>query len=456
MKKNKNQLKIPNIYQGIDISQLTRPNPTTDKLKDSQIRKITKFSDEYMKFLDNVKIAPDVVKSIYETCVEKNLDIRNYYSNEDKTAFALVKRGKRPLREGMRLLYAHTDSPCLRAKVNAPLLEWDPEEQPLHTGVEIDTFSYGGINPHQWTGKSLKLKGWAIINGKRKEINLPVYSPEICAHTDTRGEQRIEFKEAHTEESIDLITGYKNVKSLLNKLRFKGKEDFARARLFIVPDSKSRRIGPHYIVGYGHDNKSGIFTSVEAFLESNPEYTSMIFGFDKEEAGSKGPGGAQSKFFDRVFNTVLLKQGVIKSLEDLTEALRLDIFSKSIAINADVDVGATNREVDNVDSYSVAKLGYGTFINCVDGFSDGDQISPALIDKIMNLFKGKDIVFQPIGSSLPADRAHYETTMNCFFSDRGIPTINIGVATGCLHSPEEIIHEGDLFNAFKAYKEILR
>jgi aspartyl aminopeptidase len=455
VKRNKNGFPIIDTRAGIDDSQLTRLT-LMDGIGKEKEKKIKKFSEKYINFLDKIRIAPDVVEKVREIAKKSNFNMRDFYTNEEETAFALVRKGKKDIREGIKILYSHCDSPCIKIKVNAPLLEWDPDEQPLHTGVELDTFGYGGINPHQWTGRFLDLVGWAVINGKRKKINLPVYSPEICAHTDTRQEEETKFGEAHTEESIDLITGEYNVKNLLKKLGFKGKEDFARARLFAVPNSKTQRIGHNYITGYGHDNRIGVFSSIEAFLcTNNPEYTSMVFGFDKEEIW--GLKGEQSKFFDQIFYKTFSKQNK-KRKENINEELKLNIFSKSLAINCDVDIGATNRELeeDRIDIFNISKLGYGTFLRGLDGFCDGEQISPYLVDKVMNSFGGKNVIFQVIGSPKPADMSHYAMTMDSFFTEKGIPTIGVGVPTGCLHSPEEIIHEGDLFYSFEAYKAILK
>ncbi|MBN1215508.1 MAG: hypothetical protein JXA99_08685, partial [Candidatus Lokiarchaeota archaeon] len=46
-------------------------------------------------------------------------------------------------------------------------------------------------------------------------------------------------------------------------------------------------------------------------------------------------------------------------------------------------------------------------------------------------------------------------SMNEFISDRGIDTINCGVTVGSLHSPNEVIHVGDLYHTIKGYKAII-
>jgi aspartyl aminopeptidase len=224
-----------------------------------------------------------------------------------------------------------------------------------------------------------------------------------------------------------------------------------------VPNTKATRLGP-YIASYGHDDRVGVYSSLIALLNSpQPKHTSIVCGFDNEEVGSTGHAGASGHFFDEVLNRWLLKTRTVRSLADLTEALKLNIFSKSFAIDADAEVGATAREEDKsrIDIRNVPKLGFGPFVNCSDGTMEGDQTSPTLIDRIMRILGDKQVPFQPTGTVMVADMAHNTATMNCFFERRGLPVINVGPPVGSLHSPEEIAHVGDIYRAYQAYMAIL-
>jgi aspartyl aminopeptidase len=189
-----------------------------------------------------------------------------------------------------------------------------------------------------------------------------------------------------------------------------------------------------------------------ALLESKPKYTTIVIGFDKEEVGSGGLAGARGRFFERVFNRVLTRQG--RKLKDITEALREDIYDRSLAITADADVGSTHREEEVVDSRNVAKLGDGVFISGADGYDEGDQVSPYIADKVMTLLQRRNVIFETTGNPLPADSGE-NPTMNEFFINRGVPTINLGVPLGSLHSPTEESHIGDGYYAIQAYKAII-
>src|SRR3989338_3257459 len=244
--RNRHKMKIPDPRKGINRSQLTRPNPTIDRMGAQTKEEMDLLITDYLHFIDGARIAPEVVEEVISRAEKKGYtdDMRQdtfYITDFERTAFALIRKGRRPLRDGVRIIYAHNDSVALRTKPNSALLEWDPDEQPLHTGVEIDTFPYGGISPHKWTGRNLELRGWSVINGRKRKIKLPVHSADISAHTDDRSEKRMEYSDAHTEESIDLSTGFANVNDLLTVIGMKERQDFCRACIFAVPTSKPQR-----------------------------------------------------------------------------------------------------------------------------------------------------------------------------------------------------------------------
>jgi aspartyl aminopeptidase len=193
---------------------------------------------------------------------------------------------------------------------------------------------------------------------------------------------------------------------------------------------------------------------VQSLLKSNPKYTTVVIGFDKEEVGSMGSGGAKGKFFERVIYEILFRY-TRKKPEDITVAVLDDIYKNSIAINADVDVGSTDKEIESIDARNTAKLGYGMFVAGTDGIMDSDQQSPKLVDRIMSVLERRKVIFHTIGSPVPADNIDSVATMNEFFINRGIPTINCGAAVGSLHSPEEISHVGDLYFTIKGYQAMI-
>ena len=441
----------------VHISQLIRKHPSLEVLAPNQKKRVERYANEYMGFLSGIRIPNDVTDEVIGMIEEhKFLNGKNFaVIGEDSSSFALVKFGTRPVKSGLRIIYAHTDSPCLKLKVKPQKFEWDIDTRDHHLGVEISAFAYGGIHVHQWTGQDVEVCGYIIKNGRRKSISFPAHIDETSPHTDKRKEENIGFNDAHKEdESLNLISGHPSKKSLLKDLGFDGEEDFARSRLYAVKNVEPKSLRGYYITGYGHDDRVGVFAAVKALLESKPVYTTLFIGFDKEEVGSRGVGGAKGPFFEDVINQTLQK-GMGKSLEDLTIGIISEIYRKSIAINADVDVGSTDKEIITADSYNIGKLGYGFFVSATDGYFEGDQQSIKLIDKIMTILKRKRVLIQTVGCPVPSDDAEGLISMNEFIAERGIETINCGIPVGSLHSSSEVMHVGDLYHAIKGYKAII-
>lgn len=458
--KNAEGLRIANIRSAIHPSQLTRAIPVLENNNKRRNQMIESFGRNYAKFIDSVRTSDEVVDYVEKMWDRRGLTEEEgfFYKNREGTAFAMIRYGENPVENGVKILFSHCDSPCLKLKSKPLLLEWDPDLQPLHTGLELDTFAYGGVIPHQWTGRTLEVRGYMMKEGVKKKIRFPVYSPEICQHTDDRRETGVSFSEAHLEEKIDLITGNKSAKEFLERRGLKEEHNFSRSALFVYPIVRANFLENGYLSGYGHDARTGIYSSVRALIDiKKPAHTSITIGFDKEEIGSLGEGGANGKFFDAILGETLIGCKKVKSLEEITGGMKDSLLSKSTAIDTDIEMAATHLDEDptRIDRRNIPLFGYGCFVSTADGIFEGDQTSPSVVDYVMNVFKNRNIQFQPCGSPLVSDNAMGFASFNKYLSERGIDTINVGVPTGSTHSPEELINIGDLYCAYEANRAIL-
>ena len=88
------------------------------------------------------------------------------------------------------------------------------------------------------------------------------------------------------------------------------------------------------IAGYGHDDKVCAYTSLRAILEvEKPERTSCCILVDKEEVGSIGATGAQSRYFENLIAEVMNLKGEYSEL-----ALRRAL-TNSRMLSSDVSAG---------------------------------------------------------------------------------------------------------------------
>ena len=82
---------------------------------------------------------------------------------------ALFQMGQEPLKEGMRILGAHIDSPRLDLKQN-----------PLYEDTELaylDTHYYGGIKKYQWVTIPLALHG-VVVKKDGTKVNIQIGEKE--------------------------------------------------------------------------------------------------------------------------------------------------------------------------------------------------------------------------------------------------------------------------------------
>lgn len=235
------------------------------------------------------------------------------YAVYNEKTLALYHIGEEPLEHGMNILGAHIDSPRIDIKQN-PLYEKD--------GLAyLDTHYYGGIKKYQWVTIPLAIHGVIVKkDGSREVVNIgeddkdPVFTiTDILVHLSKK---QMEKKAGVVieGENLDLLIGSvpladeekdavkANMLKLLEEKYHMTEDDFLSAELEIVPVGKARDLGfdRSMILAYGQDDRICAFTSLMAILEmeETPKRTSCCILVDKEEIGSYGASGMQSRFFE--------------------------------------------------------------------------------------------------------------------------------------------------------------
>ena len=278
-----------------------------------------KFADGYKSFLDQAKTEREAAREIVRMAREaggQDLDqalekggAKNgsgfYYSlHQDKTV-ALVRVGKRPVREGIRIIASHIDSPRL-----------DLKQCPVYEDTDmglLKTHYYGGIRKYQWLCVPLALHGRVIkADGEILDLTLgenpddPVFMvSDLLPHLAGKIQESKKLSEAFEGEKLNLIAGSLPLGDDTISERFKlgvlkhlhdayglVEEDFVSAELEAVPAACARDIGldRSMIGAYGQDDRICAYSELQALLETlEPEYTALALFYDKEEIGSEGP-----------------------------------------------------------------------------------------------------------------------------------------------------------------------
>ncbi len=393
-----------------------------------------------------------------------------------KKTIALFIIGKKPLEEGMRILGAHIDSPRLDIKQN-----------PLYEDTELaylDTHYYGGIKKYQWTTVPLAIHG--VVAKKdgtvvRVRIGDAPEDPIFCI-TDllihlSKDQMEKKLLAAIEGEKLDLLTASiplletnpdaetedkkagakelvrKNVLKILNEQLGMEEEDFLSAELEVVPAGPARDLGfdRSMIASYGQDDRSCAFTSLDALLSvENPEVTSAVILTDKEEIGSVGATGAESRFFENTVAELLDRAGVFSPL-----SLRR-CLSHSRMLSSDVSAAYDPLYASVYEKRNSAYFGRGIVYNKYtgsrgkSGSNDANAEYFAWIRKVMDENK---VAFQT--AELGRVDAGGGGTIAYICALYGMEVVDAGIAVLNMHAPMEITSKADIYEARKAYRAFL-
>lgn len=446
-------------------------------------KKVFEFAEEYRKFISACKTERECVRTFVERAEAAGyLDIKKViaegiklesgarvYADNNGKALAMFIVGKKPMEEGMRILGAHVDSPRMDLKQN-PFYE--------DTGLAmLDTHYYGGVKKYQWVTLPLALHGVvAKKDGSVVEVNIgdkpgdPVFGvSDLLIHL--AGEQ-MEKKAAKVieGENLDLLIGSiplageekenakdtvkENILGILKEEYEIEEEDFLSAEIEVVPAGEARDYGldRSMIMGYGHDDRVCAYPSFEAMLAKNetPEYTSVCLLVDKEEIGSVGATGMQSRFFENMTAEVMAAAG------QYTELALRRVLQNSHVLSSDVSAAFDPNYPSVMDKKNAAYFGKGMVFNKYTGSrgkSGSNDASAEYVGKLRAVMDDGNVFYQT--AELGKVDQGGGGTIAYILANYGMQVIDSGVAVLNMHAPWEIISKADLYEAYKGYVAFL-
>ncbi len=439
--------------------------------------------ERYKSFLDNGKTERECVNTAIALAKEKGYkdlsDVSSLksgdkvYVNNYGKAVAFYHIGEGDIEKGMNILGAHIDSPRLDVKMN-PLYESDGL-------VYLDTHYYGGIKKYQWVTLPLAIHGVVCkTNGEVISVRIGEDDDEytFCISDILPHMAQEQMKKSASEfipgEDLDLIVGLgekendekkeedkkeekeKAKKRILAVLKEKyniTEKDFLSSELEIVPSGKARYLGfdKSMVLAYGQDDRICSFTSLDALLEGETEErTSVCLLVDKEEIGSTGATGMDSRFFENATAEVLDKMGKYSSLT-LQRAMR-----NSMMLSSDVNSAYDPLNSSLYDKRNSSFLAGGVVFNKYTGSrgkSGASDANPEFISKLRATLEKNNIPYQM------AEMAKVDVggggTIAKFSAYYGMQVIDCGVAILSMHAPWEISSVKDIESAKNTYKAFL-
>ena len=462
---------------------------TWETYSPEQLQELEKLCKNYREFLDKGKTEReciDVIVNTIEAAGYKELEalMQNgtpvkpgdkVYSVWMNKSIAMYHIGSKPMTEGMNILGAHIDSPRMDVKQN-PLYE-------DNGFAYLDTHYYGGVKKYQWVTLPLAIHGVVVKkDGTTVEINIgekendPVFFvSDLLIHL--AGEQ-LEKKAAKVieGEALDIIVG--NRPLLIDKTKAEDKnadgkkerakeavkagvleilksvyeieeEDFLSAELEVVPAGKAREAGfdRSMILGYGQDDRVCAYTSMQAILDvQKVERTVCCILVDKEEIGSVGATGMQSKFFE---NSVAELMNLMGQYSELNVRRCL---ARSCMLSSDVSAGFDPSYAGYFEKKNTAFLGGGMVFNKFTGArgkSGSNDANAEYIANIRNIFEKRKINFQT--AELGKVDVGGGGTIAYILALYGMNVIDSGVAVLNMHAPWEATSKADVYETYRGY-----
>lgn len=395
------------------------------------------------------------------------------YATTHGKAVTLFHVGTRPMTQGLNILGAHIDAPRIDVKQN-PLYE--------KAGIAyLDTHYYGGIKAAQWVTTPLALHG-VVAKKDGSVVNVvigegpadPVFCiTDILPHLGSEQAQK-PYGKALDAEALDLVfanrpvaaaggtkggdTGpdakpedlvCQAVRSLLLERYGIEEEDLLSAELEIVPAGPAREMGidRSMVLGYGHDDRSCAYPSLEAQLDvRGPERTVVTLLVDKEEIGSVGASGMTGLFFENQLAELmeLAGEGGMLPLRRALERSRL--------LSSDVSAAFDPMFASLFEEKNSAYLGHGLCFNKYVGSrgkvgtNDADAEYLALVRDIMD---DAGVAFQTC--EIGRVDAGGGGTIAYILARYGMQVVDAGVPVLSMHGTHEVVSKADLYEAYRGY-----
>ena len=387
------------------------------------------------------------------------------YAVNMKKAIVLFHIGTEPMECGMNILGAHIDTCRLDVKQN-PLYE--------DNGLAyFDTHYYGGIKKYQWVTIPLALHGVVVKkDGTVVEIALgekaddPVFCvTDLLVHLSQEQLEKKASKVIEGEKLDVLIGGYalkkddkESVKdgilALLKEHYDIAEEDFNSAELTLVPAGRARELGfdRSMVLGYGQDDRVCSYTALCSMLETVAvKRTACCLLVDKEEIGSVGATGMQSRFFENMVAEVLSAWG------QYTEIALRRTLARSKMLSSDVSSAYDGLYADAFEKKNVAYLGRGMVFNKFTGArgkSGSSDASAEYLGELRRMMDENGVSYQL--AELGRVDLGGGGTIAYIMARYGMDVIDNGVAVMSMHAPWEVTSKVDIYEMKKGYDVFLR
>ena len=353
------------------------------------------------------------------------------------------------LDQGLRMVGAHTDSPCLKVKPQPELFK----KGYFQLGVEV----YGGALLNPWFDRDLSLAGRVSFRDTSGNIGSVLIDfkraiatiPSLAIHLD---------REANSARSINAQTDIPPVVMQTNDKQISFRELLLTQIRQEHPSCEACKVldyelsfydaQPAAIIGLQNefiasarlDNLLSCYIGLQAILADSTEYRVLVCN-DHEEIGSQSAAGAQGPMLRSVISRLLANE------KEFTRAI-----DRSMMISVDNAHGVHPNFSDRHDANHGPVLNGGPVIkmNANQRYATNSETS--------SLFRHWcESVDEPVQAFVVrTDMGCGSTIGPITASEIGVKTLDIGVPTFAMHSIRELAGSSDAYSLYKVLEMFYR
>lgn len=375
---------------------------------------------------------------------------RYYVVRNDSSIVAFRLGEEAPVETGLRMIGAHTDSPCLKLKPNAV----KEASGYVQFGVEV----YGGVLLNPWFDRDLSLAGRVTVRVPGGEIlnvlvdfETPVaVIPSLAIHLDREAnDSRSINKQTMLPPLLGLAGGepFDLHQALIERLV---SADAALAKAAILDselmlyDTQPPAIvglGGEFIAGARLDNLLSCHAGLEAITGSKADTGQLLVCNDHEEVGSGSAAGARGNLLRSVL------ERIAGSGEDFAR-----MIARSMLVSTDNAHGVHPNFADRHDEQ------HGPLLNAGPVLKVNSNQSYASNSESLALLRAA-----AMGADVPLQSFVTRTDLGCgstigplTATAIGVRTVDVGVPTFAMHSVRELAGRDDARSLWRLLDAFLR
>lgn len=366
---------------------------------------------------------------------------RYFLTRNDSSLVSFIAGSSSLPSAGMRMVGAHTDSPCLMVKPNPEI----QSQGVFQLGVQV----YGGALLNPWFDRDLSLAGRVSYQSGDGQLRVALVDfrdaiatvPSLAIHLDREANKSREVNPQTAvvpvlcqligEESIDFRALLQT--RLLQEHPLSAVQKILDYELCFYDTQAPALIGlrQDYIASARLDNLLSCFTALQAMLESEGAVSSLLICNDHEEVGSLSTSGAQGPLLTSVLNRLVTGHTAYAALAE-----------RSMMISTDNAHAIHPNFADRHDENHGPQLNHGPVIkvNASQRYATNSETSGLF----RMLAAQEDVSVQSF--VVRNDMACGSTIGPISAGATGIRTLDVGVPTLGMHSIRELAGAKDAWD----------